>query len=305
MDLQGKAVLITGASSGVGLSAAEAFAAAGADVAVLARSRPGLERAAKRIRAQGRRAAIVPADLTDREAVGAAVAQAIEELGALHVLVPCAALTVYGSFEEVEADDFDRVIDVTFLGAVNVVRTALPELERTRGAIVAMGSLMSKLPLPMLSSYSAAKHAERGFLNTLAIELRAQRSPVTVSLLHPGAINTPVWGEMPSANGELPRRPPEGYDPTEIAEGLVALARRPRREATFGLETRAIETLWNVSRPVGEFMLVAIYHYFRSGSRTASSGVRGLRAAVGEGIATDGIPFPRPSVTHALGKLLR
>ncbi len=63
--------------------------------------------------------------------------------------------------------------------------------------------------------------------------------------------------------------------------------------------------MWNLSRPLGEFMLVAIYHYFRSGTRTASSGVRGLREAVGEGIATDGIPFPRPSVTHQLTKLLR
>lgn len=305
MDLQGKAVLITGASSGVGLSAAEAFAEAGADVAVLARSRPGLERAAKRVRAHGRKAVIVQADLTDREAVDAAVAKAIEKLGAIHVLVPCAALTVYGSFEEVDPEDFDRVIDVTFIGAVNVVRAALPELERTRGAIVAMGSLMSKIPLPMLSSYSAAKHAERGFLNTLSIELKAQRSPVKISILHPGAINTPVWGEMPSANGELPRRPPEGYDPTEVAEGLVQLARRPKPEATFGLETKAIEAVWNLSRPVGEFMLVAIYHYFRSGTRTASSGVRGLREAVGEGIATDGIPFPRPSLTHQLNKLLR
>jgi NAD(P)-dependent dehydrogenase (short-subunit alcohol dehydrogenase family) len=304
-SLDGKAVLITGASSGVGLCAAEEFAAAGADVAVLARSRPGLERAAKRVRAHGRRAVIVQADLTDRDAVEAAVAEAIEELGAIHVLVPCAALTVYGSFEEVEPEDFDRVIDVTFIGAVNIIRAVLPELERTRGSIVAMGSLMSKLPLPMLSSYSAAKHAERGFLNTLSVELRAQRSPVKISILHPGAINTPVWAEMPSANGELPRRPPEGYDPTEVAEGLVDLALRPKPESVFGLETKAILALWSLSRPLGDFMLIAIYHYFRSGTRSASSGVRGLREAVGEGIATDGIPLPRPSLTHQLTKLLR
>lgn len=306
-SLTGRAVLITGASSGVGQAAAEAFAAAGADVAVLARSRPGLERAAKRVRAHGRRAVIVQADLTDREAVATAVAEAIEGLGSIDVLVPCAAMTIYGTFEEVSPEDFDRVIDVTFIGAVNVVRAVLPELERSRGQVVAVGSLMSKLPLPMLSSYAAAKHAERGFLNTLSIELRARRSPVKVSILHPGAINTPVWDEMPTANGELPRRPPYGHDPDDVAEALVDLALRPRPEVSFGLETKAIEAIWQLSRPVGDFMLVTIQHYFQSGTRTASSSVGAVRRAVGEGVASDGLPLPLalPRLPHQLVRHLR
>src|SRR4051794_3655771 len=303
--LEGRAVLVTGASSGVGLCAAEAFARAGADVAVLARSRDGLERAATRVRAQGRRAVVVPADLTDRDAVDAAVARSIEELGALHVLVPCAAATVYGAFDEVAPEDFDRAVEVTFTGAVNVVRSALPELERTNGAIVAMGSLMSRLPLPMLSSYAAAKHAERGFLNTLRIELTARRSPVTVSMLHPGAINTPIWGEMPSATGELPRRPPESYSPAEVAEALVDLALHPRPERVFGTETKLLDLLWNVARPAGDIVLVLMYHYFRTGRRQTSSGVNALREAAGRGLPTDGIPFSRPSLTHHVVSAVR
>jgi NAD(P)-dependent dehydrogenase (short-subunit alcohol dehydrogenase family) len=303
--LEGKAVLVTGASSGVGLCAAEAFAAAGADVALLARGRPGLERAATRVRAQGRRAVVVPADVTDRDAVDDAVEQAIDALGALHVLVPCAALTVYGSFDEVEPEDFDRAVDVTFTGTVNVIRAVLPELDRASGTIVALGSLMSRLPLPMLSSYAAAKHAERGFLNTLRVELRAQRSPVTVSMLHPGAVNTPVWSEMPSANGELPRRPPEAYSPVEVAERLVELALDPRPESVFGAETRALDLLWNVARPAGDIVMILMYHYFRTGRRETSSGVRALREALDRGVPTDGIPFMRPSVTRAVGRVLR
>lgn len=303
--LQGKAVLVTGASSGVGMAAAEAFAAAGADVALLARSLPGLEKAAKRVRAQGRRAAIVPADLTDRAATQSAVEAAIDQLGALHVLAPCAAAVVYGRFDEIEADDFDRILEVTFLGAVNVIRSALPELQRTGGAIVATGSLMSKLPLPMLSSYAAAKHAERGFLNTLRAELQAQRSPVTVSILHPGAINTPIWDEMPSPSGELPRRPPEGYTPSEVAEALVDLTLHPRAEVTFGFETKLIEAVFGTFRPAGDLMMAAIYHYFRSGRRESESGVNALRSAAGQGIQTAGIPLMRPSVNHAAVKVLR
>ena len=235
------------------------------------------------------------------------MSEAIAELGGIDLLVPCAALTVYGSFEETPPEEFDRVVEVTFIGAVNIVRAVLPELERTGGAIVAAGSLMSKLPLPMLSSYSAAKHAERGFLNTLGIELRAAGSPVTVSILHPGAIDTPVWDEMPTANGDLPRRPPYGHDPADVAEALVDLALRPRPEVTFGLETKAIEALWQFSRPMGDFMLVAIQHYFQSGARTASSSVGAVRRAVERSVATDGLPMPvpLPRLPQQLARLLR
>ena len=305
MKLQGKAVLITGASSGVGFAAAEAFARAGADVALLARSVDGLERAAARVRAQGRRAVIVPADLADREATNAAVARAVDELGTLHVLVSCAAITVFGGFDEVEPEDFDRVIDVTFGGVVNVVRAALPELELTGGRIVAMGSLMSKLPLPQLSSYASAKHAERGFLNTLRVELKAKRSKVEVAQLHPGAINTPVWGSsMASANGFLPRKPPEGYSAAQVAQELVRLAENPTAERTFGLETKALETLFSLARPAGDLVMVMMNHYFRSGRRLSESGITALREAVGEGVARDGIPLERPSLTRTLSRVV-
>jgi NAD(P)-dependent dehydrogenase (short-subunit alcohol dehydrogenase family) len=305
MEMQGKAVLITGASSGVGFAAAEAFAGAGADVALLARGREGLERAAARVRAQGRRAVVVPADLSDRAAVDAAVGKAVRELGTLHVLCSCAAITVFGGFEEVEPEDFDRVVDVTFGGVVNVVRAALPELEQTGGRIVAMGSLMSKLPLPQLSSYAAAKHAERGFLNTLHVELKARRSKVRVAQLHPGAINTPVWGSsMASANGFLPRKPPEGYSAEQVAQELVRLAENPAVERTFGLETKAIELLFTLARPAGDLALVMINHYFRSGRRLSQSGITALREAVGEGVARDGIPFERPSITRTLARVV-
>src|SRR4051812_44329105 len=99
-DLRDRRVLITGASSGVGAAAADRFARAGCDVALLARSAEGLEHAAGLARAHGRRAVCVPADVTDREAVREAVATAVDELGGLDVLVVNAAITVFGPFTE-------------------------------------------------------------------------------------------------------------------------------------------------------------------------------------------------------------
>jgi NAD(P)-dependent dehydrogenase (short-subunit alcohol dehydrogenase family) len=302
-DLEGANVLITGASSGVGLAAAESFARAGCDVALLARGHSGLEAAAQRVRACGRTAVVTPADVTDREAVRRAVREACEALGSLDVVVVNAAATVFGPFQEVDPEAFDRVVEVTFLGTVNVTREVLGELERTAGVLVATGSLMTKVPLPTFSSYAAAKHAQRGFLNTLRVELRARRSPVEVALLNPGAIDTPIWDHTASATGRLPRRPPEGYRPEDVAGALVALARDPRPEVTFGGEPRLIELLYSHVRPAGELLLAAVHHYNLSGRRAASSGQQVLREGVGRGARGDGM-IARPSLTASLGTVL-
>lgn len=293
-----KRVLITGASSGVGAAAAERFAHAGYDVALVARSRDGLEKVAYRVRELGRRALVLPCDVTDHEALADARARVEEELGGLDVLALNAAITIFGPFEDVPAEDFDRVIAVTFLGAVNTTREFLPMIRRSEGTIVSVGSLNSRVPLPAWSSYCAAKHAERGFLNTLSVELKAQRSGVKVAQLHPGPINTPVWEQTASAVGHLPRRPPDGYPPEQVAEALVSIAENPRNETLFGAEAILIDRLWSTVRPVGDLVLAAVYHWFLSGKRPAESDVDALREAVGKGIAPDGL-LQRPSLTSA------
>lgn len=289
-------VLITGASSGVGRAAAEAFAEAGYDVAVLARSEEGLEAAAAAAREHGAATLVLPADVSEPDALQAAVDRIEAEWGGLDALVLNAAITIFGPFTEVSAEDFERVIDVTFLGAVNVTRAALPSLIRSQGTIVATGSLNSRVPLPAWSSYAAAKHAERGFLNTLAIEMRAEQTGVRVAQLHPGPINTPVWEQTKSATGFLPRRPPDGYPPEQVAEGLVNLVEHPRNEVLFGAEAIAVDRLWSVARGAGDLVLGAVYHYFMSGHRPAQRDVDALREAVGKGIAPNGL-VQRPSVT--------
>ena len=303
-ELQGKRVLISGASSGVGLAAARAFARAGCDVAVLARQPEGLEVAAKVVRDHGRRAVVVPADVADREQVGAAVARAEAELGGLDVVVSNHAAPVFGPFRDVAPEDFDRAVQVTFLGAVNLIRSALPALERSHGTLVVTGSLMTKVPLPTFSSYASAKHALRGFVNTLRVELRAQRSPVRVCLLNPGAIDTPFWRNATSATGRQPRLPPEGYTPSVIANGLVQLARAPRAEVTIGAEGKAIELLWRWCRPAGDLLLVAVYRWYMSGHKPAPE-PNALWEPRGEGWEETGPMIGRPSLTAPVRWRLR
>src|SRR5215210_7752326 len=168
--LQGKRILITGASSGVGLAAVERFAREGADLALVARGAEALEQAASLAREHGVAAHVVPADLADRAAAEAAVDGAIAALGGLDAVVSNAAAVAFGHVLEVDGDDFDRTVAITFTGAVNVIRAALPALRHARGVVVATSSIMSRMPLPAFSSYAASKHALRGFLATLQVE---------------------------------------------------------------------------------------------------------------------------------------
>lgn len=271
-DLRDQRVLITGASRGIGLAATEAFAREGADLALLARPSPALDDAVARARALGSRARATPADIGHPDEVEEAVDAALDHLGGLDILVLNAAAVIFGPFEQVPKQDFDRVLDVTFRGSVDVTRRALPALQESRGTLVATGSLMSRVPLPMLSSYASAKFALRGFLTTLRAEQQAQRTGVQVAMVHPGAVATPLWHQAASATGRMPRVPPEGYDPQVIADALVRAARSPRGEVMIGGEAKAIEAAVKWLPGVGDLILQAIHKYYDSGRDPAPEG---------------------------------
>jgi NAD(P)-dependent dehydrogenase (short-subunit alcohol dehydrogenase family) len=291
-DLSGRRVLVTGASSGVGAAAAVAFARCGCDVALLARSRAGLDVVADRVRACGVRALVLEVDLTDAAAVASAVDRVVGEWGGLDVLASNAAAMAFGAFEDVPAADFDRTVEVTFLGAVHAVRAALPALERSGGVIVATSSIIARTPLPSFAAYAASKAALRSFLQSLRVELRARRSPVRVSIVNPGAIDTPVWRSVTSATGRLPRRPPQGYRADVVAAVLVAMARRPRPEVTVGGEAMFWLRLWR-TRGLGELVLGLVHRWYHSGRRPAPDNP--LWEPTGDG-STTGLPVGRASL---------
>ena len=264
--LSGRRVLITGATSGVGFAAAQRFAAEGARLALVARTDEALERARAEL---GIDAVLIAADLGDRDRAERAVEDAVLALGGLDVVVSNAAAAVFGHVLEVHPDDFERTLQVTFMGAVHVIRAALPHLRDSRGTIVATGSLMSRVPLPTWSSYAASKHALRGFLNSLAIEEREQGSGVRVAMVHPGPIDTPLFSQASSATGRLPRVAPDAYRPEVIAQALVEVAVKPRKEVVLGGETRLLDVAFSAARPLAETVLLAVDRWYRSGDGPA------------------------------------
>ena len=267
--MQPKRILLTGASSGVGLATVERLARTGASLALVARGEAALEEAAQRARSLGATAYALPADLSDREAATAAVEQAIELLGGLDVVISNAGAVVFGHFLEVDPDDFDRAVDVTFGGAVNLIRAALPELRERRGTLIAVSSMMARLPLPAFSSYTASKHALRGFINTLAVEEREQGTGVKFAMIEPGPLDTPIYGRATSATGFSPARLFDAYHPDEIAKAVESALDNPRREHVVGGESKLMTALYETVRPAGELALVFVDRWYRIGGEPA------------------------------------
>lgn len=254
--LTGRRVVITGASGGIGLEAAERFAREGADVVVIARSRPGLDEAVRRVEQVGGQAIALVADVTDRPALEAAIGQAADWLGGIDIVVPNAGMAGYGPFDELTPEEFDRTVAVTFTGAVDTVRAALPYLERSdAGVVVATVSVVAKVPVPLLSPYVAAKHALRGFLGALRVELRQRGSTVRVCMVHPGPIDTPYYAHATSATGTQPKPLRSTYTPESVAQALIECAVRPRAEVTVGSGAAALAVLSAVARPLSDRIL--------------------------------------------------
>src|SRR4051812_24864981 len=183
-EMSGRRVLLTGASSGIGRATAERLARAGAELVLVARDRGGLEEVAAVAEEHGARAHVLVADLGDVAAATGIVDAAVERLGGLDLLVLDARAASFGSLEETPRDDFERPLRVTFHAQADTLREALPHLERSGGVVVAVGSTVSRMPAPMLAAYSASKHALRGLLGAVRMELRERDSSVRVAMVH-------------------------------------------------------------------------------------------------------------------------
>jgi short-subunit dehydrogenase len=233
-----KIVVVTGASAGVGRATVRAFAKQGADVALIARGIDGLEGAAAEVRSMGRRALVLPLDVSDSAAVEAAADRVEKELGPIDVWVNDAMLSVFSPVKEMKAEEFKRVTEVTYLGFVYGTLAALKYmLPRNHGKIVQVGSALAYRGIPLQAAYCASKHAIQGFMDSLRSELLHDRSRVSVTMVQMPALNTPQFGWVKS---RLPRHPqpvPPIYQPEVAADAITYAARTRRRELWVGLPT--------------------------------------------------------------------
>ena len=238
-----KIVVITGASAGIGRAAARTFAREGADLALIARGRDGLEAARKEIEQVGRRCVIIPADVANAEAVEQAAGQTERELGPIAVWVNNAMASVFSPVKETPTEEFKRVTEVTYLGYVYGTLAALKRmLPRDRGVIVQVGSALAYRGIPLQAAYCAAKHAIEGFCDSLRTELLHDRSNVQLTMVQMPAVNTPQFGWVKS---RLPRKAqpvPPIFQPEIAADAILYAAKHPKREYILGWP--ALKAIW-------------------------------------------------------------
>src|SRR5437588_9292576 len=238
MAREGEVVAITGASGGVGRAAARRFAAEGAKVALLARGRKGLEGAAREVEQEGGQALVLPVDVADPDQVEAAAASVEDAFGPIDIWVNDAMVTVYAEFLDIEPDEFRRATEVTYLGMVWGTRSSLTRMvERDSGSIVQVCSAMSYRGIPLQSPYCGAKHACKGFTESVLTELLHRNSKVRVSMIQLPGLNTTqfTWGRTKLPKQTMPV--PPIYQPEAAADAVHPAAHPKRRQIYVGYPT--------------------------------------------------------------------
>ncbi|HET7719044.1 MAG TPA: SDR family oxidoreductase [Acidimicrobiales bacterium] len=233
-----KVVVITGGSAGAGRAAARTFAHRGAHVAILARGQDRLEAVCREIEGAGVRALGIPTDVADAGAVDDAATQIEETLGPIDVWVNSAMTSVFAPVAQLTAEEVKRVTEVTYLGSVNGILSALRRMRpRDRGTIVQVGSALAYRAIPLQASYCGSKHAIRGFVDSLRCELRHDRSGIRITSVHMPALNTPQFGWVRSRLPFHPQPVPPIYQPEVAGRAIVWAADHPRREYWVGYPT--------------------------------------------------------------------
>ncbi|MGV8884979.1 MAG: SDR family oxidoreductase [Microbacteriaceae bacterium] len=237
--------VVTGGSAGLGRAIVRELADRGWDVAILARGVDGIEGAAADVRARGRRALAVSTDVTDRHAVEAAADSVERELGPIDLWVNNAMAGVFGGFLDVDPDDFERATMVDYFGFVNGTRAALSRMTaRDRGHVIQVGSALAHRGIPLQSAYCGAKHAIKGFTDSVVVELLHNKSAVTISTVDMPALNTIQFNWVKNGLPDHPQPVPPIFEPEVGAIAVADVADRPRRHTWVG-EMTAVTIIGN------------------------------------------------------------
>jgi short-subunit dehydrogenase len=227
-------IVITGASSGIGLVTARLAAKRGARVVLNARSDEALRKITDEINAQGGRAIYVVGDVGKFDDVQRIADEAINHFGGFDTWVNNAGVSIYGAVLDQSLDDQRRLFETNYWGVVHGSIVACEHLKQRGGALINVGSVLSDVAIPIQGTYCATKHAVKGYTDALRLELEEARAPISVTLIKPSAIDTPYTRHAKNLMTVEPQNPPPVYAPDLVAEAILHCAERPERDLYVG-----------------------------------------------------------------------
>lgn len=232
-------VVITGASSGIGLATAELAAKKGAKLVLAARSDDALREVVEKLNAKGKEAVFVECDVADRSQIERVAQEAITRFGRIDTWVNNAGIAIYGRLDEVSDEDSRRLFDTNFWGLVYGSLAALPLLKKQGGALINVGSEVSEAYMPLLGMYTASKHAVKGFTDSLRVEVeKLDEAPVSITLIQPTAVDTPFPQHARNYMDQEAALPTPMIDPKRVAKAILAAAAKPTRQKKVGVTAK-------------------------------------------------------------------
>lgn len=248
-------IVITGASSGIGLATAELAAKRGAKLVLAARSESSLQDIVNRIRSEGGAAIAVTCDVADARQVEHVAQAAIQAFGGFDTWVNNAGVSIYGWIEEVSEEDCRRLFDTNFWGVFHGSRVAMRHLKSRGGALINVGSEVSEAVIPLQGMYAASKHAVKGFTDALRVEaVEVAEAPVSITLIQPTAVDTPFPQHARNYMDREPKLPEPQIDPSDVAEAILDAAVNPTRVKKVGAMAKLNTTISKISQTIGEKM---------------------------------------------------
>ena len=237
--LNEQVIVITGASSGIGLVTARTAAAKGAKVMLVARSDDELGTIVREINNAGGTADFIVADVVDAEAMVRVASETQARFGRIDTWINDAGVAIYAKLLQTPEDEHQKLLQTNYFGAVHGCLAAVPALKAEGGALITVGSIASDIGSPVMGAYSASKHAIKAYVQALRIELKDMAPNVSVTLVKPAGIDTPIAQHAANHEGGEAQIPPPVYDPQIVADAILDCAVHPRREITVGGAGRA------------------------------------------------------------------
>jgi short-subunit dehydrogenase len=232
--LSDQVIVITGASSGIGLVTARMAAKRGARLILNARNSVALQLVCDEINETGGEAIPVVGDVGRFEDVKKIADETIRRFGGFDTWVNNAGVSIYGRMLDQSLEDQRRLFETNYWGVVHGSLVACAHLRNKGGTLINVGSVLSDVAIPIQGTYCASKHAVKGYTNALRLELEKEGAPISVTLIKPSTIDTPYTQHAKNLMPVEPQNPPPVYAPEPVAEAILHCAEHPERDVFVG-----------------------------------------------------------------------